>query len=876
MTKKHSTKRSLIASILVLCLCLTSFVGTTFAWFTDSVTSANNIIKSGKLDIGMYWADGTKAVPAVDSSDWKNAENGAIFDYDQWEPGYTEVRHIKIANNGTLALKYKVSIVPNGEVSALADVIDVYYLDPAQPIANRFALSEEYKLGTLAETLESVCSSGSGVLEANKNDTITLVLKMQESAGNEYQGLSIGTDFSVKVFATQATVESDSFDNLYDASSASYTIEEVSAVLAANKDATLVGCFEPNGILEVPAEYTGTLTVINSALKSIQGAGDLNLVIGGEVVVDANGTGASTYALSSFDGSAITANGALSISGSGKITAIAADKIGAFGIGGMNTREISINDITVDLVSGAYASHVADTATDKYLKNAPEGGAAIGSGYDGAVITLDEVTVNEAIGGSKAAAIGARFWTGVIVNIKNSEIKYAKGGASSAGIGGSRISGDGNESGTTINIDNSTVTAVGGAYGAGIGSGYDTHCAKSQPLCTINITDSDINATGGQYAAGVGTGYHHAALAGEIKNSTVNATPGEVFYKDTYTIANAIGFGVVDPTREGVQTDSYIKYNGKEINIGDGACVNSSTATKTEFAQMLKEGKDIYLTGTMDLTKANGDKYLTLDSDSTIYMAKDAKLEFDEVVILTGEGSLTIVGGTVETLQELCVSGDAELIIDGGVHSFSLLSATGNGKITVNGGILNCYGEYGNTGGGISFAENGTLIVNDGKLNMYQPFNLNHDRCDNAYIEINGGEIELLGGIENLFNVRNVMDKDLLESGTLRGSSIRVNGGTFIAHYEIDSAGDATSFLRNCDGPADGNKVLVSNADRYDCVVTGGTFYGSWQRADNTRYTNGNGGYGDGKLVENSIAGFVADGYEIIGDAVNGYKVAKK
>lgn len=213
--------------------------------------------------------------------------------------------------------------------------------------------------------------------------------------------------------------------------------------------------------------------------------------------------------------------------------------------------------------------------------------------------------------------------------------------------------------------------------------------------------------------------------------------------------------------------------------------------------------------------------------------------------------------------------------INNGEHTFNALSVSGNGTIIVNGGTLNCKGTYAGIMG-ITFGENGSLIVNAGKLNLYQPINLNQNRCDNAYVEINGGIIELLNGIENLFVVRNVMDKDNNTSGTLRGSSIRVNGGTFIAHYEVDYAGDATSFIRNGDAPADGNKVLVSNDDKYDCIVTGGTFYGSWQRADNTRYTDGNGGYSDGLMVDNSIAGFVADGYEITGDADNGYVVTKK
>ena len=47
---------------------------------------------------------------------------------------------------------------------------------------------------------------------------------MQEDAGNEYQNLAIGSDFSVVLMATQMTAETDSFDDQYDFD-ASYTAE---------------------------------------------------------------------------------------------------------------------------------------------------------------------------------------------------------------------------------------------------------------------------------------------------------------------------------------------------------------------------------------------------------------------------------------------------------------------------------------------------------------------------------------------------------------------------------------------------------------------------------------------------------------------------
>jgi hypothetical protein len=75
----------------------------------------------------------------------------AIFDYDLWEPGYTEVRNVKVTTTGNLALKYAVSIVPRSateDAFKLAEVIDVYYANSEVIVENR-DLSELTKIGTL-------------------------------------------------------------------------------------------------------------------------------------------------------------------------------------------------------------------------------------------------------------------------------------------------------------------------------------------------------------------------------------------------------------------------------------------------------------------------------------------------------------------------------------------------------------------------------------------------------------------------------------------------------------------------------------------------------------------------------------------------------
>ena len=49
MTNLKTTKRALLSSVVALLVCFTMLLGTTFAWFTDSVTSANNIIQTGSM-----------------------------------------------------------------------------------------------------------------------------------------------------------------------------------------------------------------------------------------------------------------------------------------------------------------------------------------------------------------------------------------------------------------------------------------------------------------------------------------------------------------------------------------------------------------------------------------------------------------------------------------------------------------------------------------------------------------------------------------------------------------------------------------------------------------------------------------------------------
>lgn len=59
MTSKKSAKRELLSSVMALLICIAMFSGTTYAWFTDSVTSGVNRIVAGNLDVKLYHSNKT-------------------------------------------------------------------------------------------------------------------------------------------------------------------------------------------------------------------------------------------------------------------------------------------------------------------------------------------------------------------------------------------------------------------------------------------------------------------------------------------------------------------------------------------------------------------------------------------------------------------------------------------------------------------------------------------------------------------------------------------------------------------------------------------------------------------------------------------------
>lgn len=228
MKKNKGTKRALLGSVLVLLLCMAMLIGSTFAWFTDSTATVVNQIQAGNLDVELYSVNGTTETPVTNET--QLFKTGTL-----WEPGHTEVVKLKVANLGTLALKYRLGINVASETPGTSVKDDKEFnlssyikfaliegnndyadsaaaIDAAEATGKATAISAEGKFdGTLYPT---------GTEGKTSEKYVTLVVYMPTTVGNE-ANYKLGTeaptiDLGISLEATQVPYEEDSFGPDYD------------------------------------------------------------------------------------------------------------------------------------------------------------------------------------------------------------------------------------------------------------------------------------------------------------------------------------------------------------------------------------------------------------------------------------------------------------------------------------------------------------------------------------------------------------------------------------------------------------------------------------------------------------------------------------
>ena len=226
MENRKATKRALLTSITALIMCVVMLAGTTFAWFTDTAKTNVNKIEAGNLKVDIIGADSDSHIETLKFTKAAGAGGEALL----WEPGCRYLTEgFKIANKGNLALKWKAEInkdnITNGKVEgstiakdgkSLLDVIDFYVVKSTDENADAVAIE-----------------NFTGKLAANVGKSETYYIKgvMQTTAGNDYQDLTLD-GITITVYATQDTVEKDSFNDQYD-KDAQYPITSFADLKAA-------------------------------------------------------------------------------------------------------------------------------------------------------------------------------------------------------------------------------------------------------------------------------------------------------------------------------------------------------------------------------------------------------------------------------------------------------------------------------------------------------------------------------------------------------------------------------------------------------------------------------------------------------------------
>ncbi len=291
MTK--SSKRALLLSALAIVLCIAMLIGTTYAWFTDTASTAVNKIQSGNLGVQLEYSK--------DFTEWKKVNDTTkLFEESAlWEPGRTEIVYLRVKNAGTLALKYTLGIY------------NLYNSTGKNVLGNKYSLSDYVKLGVAeadaayadraaaisavqdsAKTLNSIGDTGvvGADLATNTTKVYAMVLYMPTEVGNEanpknndpYWAAKVS--FGISVSATQAMSESDSFDNTYDEDAATI----LSAISFSSGKHEITKNIQANGRFgAIQAERTAQFT-INADVYAVY-TKDTSGTTGGAMAVSADG-----------------------------------------------------------------------------------------------------------------------------------------------------------------------------------------------------------------------------------------------------------------------------------------------------------------------------------------------------------------------------------------------------------------------------------------------------------------------------------------------------------------------------------------------------------------------------------------------------------
>lgn len=365
MKRKNTTRNALFTSIISLLLCVSMLVGTTFAWFTDSVVSGNNVIAAGNLDIELYH-DGNKK---VDSS--TNLFNDVL-----WEPGVVIYENFTIKNEGNLALVYDFAM-NWGDYNTLAGQYNLTQVLKVAMVDDHVSGNREAVIaageGKWA-ALDSWSFSGEMTTKGETKDFALIIYWEPSDNDNNWNvqnGKTLDKDdhlyvnLGINLQATQKMHESDSFGPDYDGLASDWD-GSTGEVPEADEDGVIT--------ITTGAELAAFAADVNSGNsysgKTVKLGADIDL--GNQPWTPIGQTGPTTFA-GTFDGNGKTLYN-LNIDNTANTSEHGA--AGLFGwieqhSGSNSIKNLTINGVTINShrYSGAVAGWVNIPVTNCAVKN---------------------------------------------------------------------------------------------------------------------------------------------------------------------------------------------------------------------------------------------------------------------------------------------------------------------------------------------------------------------------------------------------------------------------------------------------------------------------------------------------------------------------
>ena len=398
-------RKILVSSLIMILTCCLLFAGSTFAWFSDSVTSNNNVITAGNLDVEVEYT--------LDGENWANLQGADdLFQKSLWEPGHTEVVALRIVNKGSLAFKYTANLnVVDETVGKTKDGKDIVlsehlvtYKQTQQVglIGDIFVgLAFQRRAGEGLDLGQPVPLKDLHTLNADRIDVkdeghyVILSIQMPSTVGNEanHDGIHVPSiTFGIEVVATQVNYEEDSFGSDYDKEAVVYAnnATELVAAAADAKDGRVIAL---NADINESVSFDGDVNfTLDLNGHRISGDSDALSVTAGAVVTIKNGTlesnGYNCGGIYVKNATATLENCIL----------VGTNTLDSCGVYASNGSKVTINNCNLQGEKYGLIMMSADVVINSAVINAPTAISSNGSdAYDKANLTINDGTFNGGI-----------------------------------------------------------------------------------------------------------------------------------------------------------------------------------------------------------------------------------------------------------------------------------------------------------------------------------------------------------------------------------------------------------------------------------------------------------------------------------------------